>query len=124
MSIRPSFHYGNLNVIKKLDELNSSKQQNEQLGLNDERLSIRLESQVKLLTLGLQFGIEVNKRKYLEIGLSYNAPTNASKEYWVFKETKKFLFNSEKKIDNNQTIYQQNNIFSISLTYKFLTYAK
>ena len=125
ISISPNLHYGTLKILKKMDDITCTQQQSELLGLNDEKLAIALESRVNLCTLGLQFGIELNKKKYLELGISYNIPTSNSREFWVFKETKGFLFNSEKKIQNTQTIYQYpNNTFSLSLTYKFLPYAK
>ena len=125
LSLQPSIHYGNLSIQNKLDQLPSTTAQNELLGLNDERLNIYVESKVKLLSLGFQFGIEINRTKYIDLKLSYTVPTSQPSENWIFSETKGFLIHSEKKISNSMPLLQYPiNTFSLSLTYKFLPYAK
>ncbi|MHA8050680.1 carboxypeptidase-like regulatory domain-containing protein [Aquirufa sp. ROCK-SH2] len=124
-SITPSVNYGNRILTKNMGQYASTQTQNERLGLDDEQLSIKLESQVKLLSLGLQVGLELNRKKYIQLGLTYHIPIQDPKETWIFKETKGFLFNSEKRITNQNPILQYpNNTYSLSLTYKFLRYAK
>ena len=123
-TISPIIKYGNRNSRFKLGEVNSNDHQKEELGLNDEKLNTRLESRVTVLSVELQIGLEINRKRYLQLGINYNIPTTSSKEEYIFSETSRFLFNKEKRLANQQPIFQYNNSFSVSLTYKLLSYAK
>jgi hypothetical protein len=123
-TISPIFTYGNHITKIKLDQITSSSQQNEILGLNDDKLNVSIESAINTFSLGLQFGIELNRAKYLQLGVNYNMPGSNQRENWIFRETKGFLFHKEKSIANDQLLYQYNNSFSVSLTYKKSSYAK
>jgi hypothetical protein len=123
-TITPNVIYGNLITKIKLDQVTSSSQQNEILGLNDDRLNVAIESGINNFSIGLQFGIELNRKKYLQLGINYNMPGSNQKENWIFRETKGFIFHKEKSIANDHPLYQYNNSFSVSLTYKLTPYAK
>ena len=123
-TISPIFTYGNHITKIKLDQITSSSQQNEILGLNDNKLNVSIESAINTFSLGLQFGIELNRAKYLQLGVNYNMPGTNQRENWIFRESKGFLFHKEKSIANDQLLYQYHNSFSVSLTYKKSSYAK
>lgn len=124
ISISPNINYGSHSIKRNLGEFTSTQQQREFLGLNDEKLKVQMQTEINSLTLGLDIGLELNKRKYFLLGFKYTIPGNDLKEDWVFRETKGIFSNHEKRINNEKPYYRFNHTFSISLTFNFSNYAK